>query len=89
MSTTADDAPPKSELQIAGSAVGSDELVDQGLWIDPARERKLVRKLDIFIAPVMMLIFLTAYLDRANIGNAASAGMLDDLGMTGDELGSE
>jgi hypothetical protein len=31
---------------------------------------------------------LCAYLDRSNIGNAASAGMLEDLNMTRGELGS-
>ena len=56
--------------------------------IDPVRERKLTRKLDLFIAPIMTIIFLNAYLDRANIGNAASAGMVQDLGMTDGQLGS-
>lgn len=38
------------------------------LSIDPARERKLVLKLDLFICPLVMLIFLVAYLDRSNLG---------------------
>lgn len=58
------------------------------LYIDPVRQKKLLRKLDIWIAPVMTLIFLCAYLDRSNIGNAASAGMTQDLNMTSGELGS-
>ena len=78
----------KAELHIVGSNIDSEELTSQNLWIDPKREGKLLRKLDIWIAPVMTIIFLTAYLDRANIGNAASAGMVDDLGISGDELGS-
>jgi sugar phosphate permease len=36
----------------------------------------------------MTIIFLTAYLDRANIGNAASAGMTEDIGMSSSQLGS-
>lgn len=67
----------------------SDASVSQALFIDPKREAKLVRKLDLYIAPVMTIIFLTAYLDRANIGNAASAGMTEDIGMASSELGSK
>lgn len=58
-------------------------------FIDPAREKKLLMKLDMFIAPVVTLIFLAAYLDRSNIGNASSAGMTKDLKMTSGQLGSE
>jgi sugar phosphate permease len=66
----------------------SDASVSQTLTIDPKLEAKLVRKLDLYIAPVMTIIFLTAYLDRANIGNAASAGMTEDIGMSSSQLGS-
>lgn len=59
------------------------------LYIDPVAQKKLLRKLDLWIAPVMTIVFLSAYLDRSNIGNAASAGMVKDLGMTDGELGSE
>lgn len=59
------------------------------LYIDPVAQRKLLFKLDIYLAPVMTLIFLTAYLDRSNIGNAASAGMITDLGLVGNQFGSK
>jgi hypothetical protein len=58
-------------------------------YIDPAAEKRLIVKLDLYLAPVMTLIFLAAYLDRANIGNAASAGMTADLHMTSGQLGSK
>lgn len=32
--------------------------------IDPAKERKLVRKLDAHIIPVVMLLYLLSFLDR-------------------------
>ena len=50
------------------------------------KEAKLVRKLDIFIAPVMMMLMLISYLDRGNIGFAATQGMADDIGLKGSEL---
>jgi len=80
----------KSEAT-AGSAdiAASDASISQVLFIDPKREAKLLRKLDISIAPIVLIIFLAAYLDRANIGNAASAGMTEDIGMSSSELGSE
>ena len=38
------------------------------LYIDPAAEKKLLHRLDLFLAPLMILFFLVAYLDRSNIG---------------------
>ena len=47
----------------------SDHDVQMGNFsIDPARERKLLWKLDLCICPLVMLIFLVAYLDRSNLG---------------------
>ncbi|GAA5870519.1 hypothetical protein JCM16303_001509 [Sporobolomyces ruberrimus] len=45
-------------------------------------ERKLVRKLDLVILPMAVLLYLSAYLDRGNLGNAKlqglEAGVLDN-----------
>jgi hypothetical protein len=38
------------------------------IHINPAAEKRLVRKLDLMLSPMMVLIFLVAYLDRSNIG---------------------
>ncbi|KAI4939261.1 uncharacterized protein J4E92_000545 [Alternaria infectoria] len=56
------------------------------IHIDPVAEKKLIRKLDLILSPMMVLVFLVAYLDRSNIGNAAIAGMNEDLGLTGNRL---
>ncbi|KAM0815398.1 putative Major facilitator superfamily domain, general substrate transporter [Seiridium cardinale] len=66
----------------------SDGSVEQQFHIDPIAEKKLLRKLDLWLSPVMTIIFLAAYLDRSNIGNAASAGMTADLGMNSSDLGN-
>lgn len=50
------------------------------------KEGKLVKKLDIFIAPVVMLLMLISYLDRGNIGFAATQGMVDDIGLVSNQL---
>ncbi|KAF2704653.1 high-affinity nicotinic acid transporter-like protein [Pleomassaria siparia CBS 279.74] len=49
-------------------------------------EAKLVKKLDCFVAPVMMLLMLISYLDRGNIGFAATQGMTKDIGLQGSQL---
>lgn len=43
---------------------GSDEVERQLDEIDPLFEAKLVRKLDFFIIPVVMLLYLLSFLDR-------------------------
>ncbi|KAF4121438.1 nicotinic acid transporter [Geosmithia morbida] len=51
--------------------------------IDEAAEKALVRKLDLWIVPPVMLLYLLSFLDRVNIGNARLYGMEEDLGLTG------
>lgn len=59
---------------------------DASLKANKRREARLVRKLDCFIAPVMMLLMLISYLDRGNIGFAATQGMTADIGLRGSQL---
>ncbi|OLL23631.1 High-affinity nicotinic acid transporter [Neolecta irregularis DAH-3] len=42
-------------------------------------EKKLVRKLDMVIMPLTMLLYLAAYLDRSNLGNAKLQGLEKDI----------
>lgn len=57
---------------------------DEGLSVKEKAEveRKLVRKLDMKLIPWLSILYLLAFLDRANIGNAKIAGLKDDLGLT-------
>ncbi|KAK0751833.1 major facilitator superfamily domain-containing protein [Schizothecium vesticola] len=45
-------------------------------------DRKLVRKLDLMLIPWLCFLYLLAFLDRTNIGNAKLAGLGPDLGLT-------
>ncbi|KIX02540.1 uncharacterized protein Z518_08481 [Rhinocladiella mackenziei CBS 650.93] len=45
------------------------------------RSRALNRKLDIFVLPFCVLVYLLNGLDRSNLGNAQTDGLTDDLGM--------
>jgi hypothetical protein len=42
----------------------SDEIERQLGEVDPLYETKLVRKLDLYIIPVVMLLYLLSFLDR-------------------------
>lgn len=41
------------------------------LYIDPAKEKLLLAKLDLFFTPVIMLVYLSCFLDRSNIVRTA------------------
>ncbi|KAF2760016.1 MFS general substrate transporter [Pseudovirgaria hyperparasitica] len=51
--------------------------------IDPAIQKRVVRKLDRNLVPLVTALYLLAFLDRSNIGNARIAGMTEDLRITG------
>lgn len=53
-------APEESEIEI---------------YIDPAREVKLLAKLDLAFTPVIMLVYLSCFLDRSNIGMSQTSSM--------------
>ncbi|KAH8591285.1 major facilitator superfamily domain-containing protein [Bisporella sp. PMI_857] len=48
-------------------------------------ERRVVRKLDKRLVPLVMGLYALAYLDRSNIGNAKIAGMEKDLTLSSSE----
>ncbi|RSM00031.1 hypothetical protein CEP52_009363 [Fusarium oligoseptatum] len=57
------------------------EITQDNSWT-AEEEKKLVRKIDMFLLPNIWLMYLLSYMDRTNIGNAKIAGMADDLELT-------
>jgi hypothetical protein len=55
--------------------------------IDAAAEKRLLRRIDFHLIPILFVIYLLAFLDRVNIGNAKIQGMIKDLHMN--PLGSD
>ncbi|KAI9368992.1 major facilitator superfamily domain-containing protein [Aspergillus egyptiacus] len=51
--------------------------------VDPSLEKKVLRKCDLHVVPILTVLFLFAFLDRINIGNARILGLEEDLGMEG------
>ncbi|KAF9883893.1 hypothetical protein FE257_002687 [Aspergillus nanangensis] len=70
------------EQKYIESGLSSDDAYFLANISDEMR-RKCVRKVDWRLCPVLMLLYLFSYIDRANIGNAKIEGLLPDLGMTG------
>ncbi|EGU88786.1 hypothetical protein FOXB_00708 [Fusarium oxysporum f. sp. conglutinans Fo5176] len=49
------------------------------------RKKAVIRKVDWRLIPMLVLLYLIAYLDKTNIGNAKIEGMTDDLQLKGIE----
>ena len=45
--------------------------------------RRIRRKIDWRVLPLLTFLYLISFVDRGNIGNAQVAGMGEDLGLTG------
>lgn len=79
------DSDSKAEIEppeFAEYDYGSHEEVDEG----HRKEKALVRRLDCFVIPVIMLLNLISYLDRGNIGFAATQGMAEEIHLKGTQL---
>jgi MFS family permease len=50
---------------------------------DEVAEARLLRKLDLKVLPILWLLYLVCFVDRANIGNAKIQGMDTELHLTG------
>ena len=46
-------------------------------------EKKILRKMDWHLIPMLALLYLLSFLDRGNIGNAKIEGLVETLSMTG------
>ncbi|KAF2787424.1 MFS general substrate transporter [Melanomma pulvis-pyrius CBS 109.77] len=48
-------------------------------------EKKILRKMDLRLIPMLALLYLLSFLDRGNIGNAKIEGLVEDLKMSGSQ----
>lgn len=71
---------------VAQDVPGAGESGSSHVYIDPEKEKKVVRKLDMFIVPVFMITYLFSFLDRSNLGNAKVAGLVKDLHLEGTQF---
>ncbi|KAF2705280.1 MFS general substrate transporter [Pleomassaria siparia CBS 279.74] len=61
----------------------SDGELEAALEVDDEEGRRILTKVDYRLVPVLSLLYLVAFLDRSNIGNANVAGLTTDLGLHG------
>ncbi|KAG1728768.1 MFS general substrate transporter [Suillus lakei] len=54
--------------------------------LTPEQEKKLWRKIDLRLMPILSLMYLLAFLDRGNIGNAKLEGLVTQLDLTGNRF---
>lgn len=88
-STSVDDK-PKHVVPAAGDAASIDEKGENVPYsairsIDPVAERRIVWKFDLRILPLLAAMYLFNSLDKSNMGNAKTAGLVKDLGLHGNQ----
>ncbi|KAF5010835.1 hypothetical protein FDECE_3008 [Fusarium decemcellulare] len=52
---------------------------------DKNAEKRLRRKIDLYIVPLVAVLYLFCFIDRTNIGNARLANFEEDLGLKGND----
>lgn len=76
----------KEELQVSQHESAS---LEAAVPEDPDFRRaeiKVVAKLDLYVCPILIVLQLISFLDRGNIGYAATQGMIKDIGLKGTQL---
>lgn len=70
-----------TEKEILSTSTDDDSLPS----LTHPMEKKILRKMDIFLIPLMGLLYFLSNLDKSNIGNAEVAGLSKDIGLKGTE----
>ncbi|KAF8626575.1 hypothetical protein AX15_004798 [Amanita polypyramis BW_CC] len=82
-----------SDEKLEGPAIGTAPAIDFGgestlpppPQLTPEQERRLWRKIDLRLMPILSLMYLMSFLDRGNIGNAKLEGLVTQLDLTGNK----
>ncbi|KAL3956154.1 hypothetical protein ACCO45_009000 [Purpureocillium lilacinum] len=61
-------------------------LRDASLALNPQVVKRLKRKSDLILLPLLTVAYLLNSLDRSNVSNAHTAGLEDDLGLVGNQF---
>jgi sugar phosphate permease len=64
-----------------GPSMERGSIDDIAVETDKALEARVTRKVDMRVVPMLCMLYLTAYLDRTNIGNAKLLGLETELQM--------
>ena len=58
-------------------------FIDVDINLSPEERKRILRKCDYGLVPVLAFLYLVAFVDRSNIGNAKIAGLTKDLHLEG------
>lgn len=80
-------SPSGREVQVTGNVDDAMKLAleSQQLKITPEEDRKLVRKIDLYMFPLLCLLYSIQFMDKISNGSAAIMGLREDLKMHGDQ----
>ncbi|KAH0613577.1 uncharacterized protein H6S33_005463 [Morchella sextelata] len=53
----------------------------ESIEVDKAEQARILRKVDLYLLPIITLLYLMSFLDRSSIGNAKISGLSADLGL--------
>ncbi|RVX72090.1 hypothetical protein B0A52_04688 [Exophiala mesophila] len=67
---------------------GTETVVVESIYIDPEKEKAVLRKFDKYVLPQAFVFILLNYLDRSNLGNARVFGFEQDIGLKNNEFGN-
>ena len=74
------------EVAVTKSSADSENTSSVSMRLDRKAERSLVWKCDRHVLPIISLLFMLAFVDRVNIGNARIQGLEEDLEMAGNDF---
>ncbi|KAB8211151.1 major facilitator superfamily domain-containing protein [Aspergillus parasiticus] len=78
-------ADTKSFPDLAGDPEAKKDVIEEEAPMDERTlklDRQTVLRLDLILMPMTLMLYLLAWLDRANVGNARVAGLEKDLNLT-------
>ena len=63
--------------------VSSQGDAPETITFDSKERAKVIRKLDLHLLPLCFILYTFSVLDRSNLGNARTAGLEDDIDVSG------
>lgn len=82
-SRSAEEYEKTAHLAAERGKAATDRYGESLIHFDPVAEAKLRWKIDLYIVPIVAMLYLFCFIDRANIGNAKLAGFDKDLHLVG------
>jgi hypothetical protein len=83
-SVVQEDVGIKDEAGVTEPTDGDSNSEGRDVDFSEVDEKKTLRKMDIRLIPVLAVLYLLAFLDRGNIGNAKIQGLAKDLDLSAD-----